>query len=77
MQFKTHAVVRSRVDAQGLAKGRCYCVKSSRTRHTPFGGFTTYDLVDEDDVLVEGVGNGHLLLELVFDADDDGLADED
>lgn len=61
--FKVGDKVRSRVDAQGLVKGRVYEVVQTAVQHTPFGGFTEYKLVD--GFFCGWVGNGHLVLERV------------
>jgi len=71
--YKLDDVVRSRVTAQGMERGRCYVVARVSVRRTAFGGFTAYDLSDEYGNVVRDVGNGHLVLELVLDAGDDGV----
>ena len=66
MKFSVKDVVRSKVDAQGMVKGELYRVHEVTTVRNFLGGYTRYQLrtLDEKTVL-ENVGNGHLILELV------------
>jgi hypothetical protein len=54
-------LVRSLVNAQGLAKGQVYQVDDVTVRDMAFGRFVTYWLKD-DNGHIYGVNNGHLLL---------------
>lgn len=53
--------VQSLVDAQGMRKGGVYRVADVDVQVTPFGGFTSYLLATQTQV-VGWVRNGHLLL---------------
>jgi hypothetical protein len=63
--FKEGDRVRSNVDAQGMKKGNVYDVVDVESRHTPFGVFMTYQVVDPKTGVQLTVRNAHLLLSRV------------
>lgn len=65
MEINEGDVVRSRVDAQGMTRGKTYSVVKVHKMRRLGWVFTTVDLMDEDRKTVEGVGNVHLVLDVV------------
>lgn len=61
-RFKIGQKVRATVNAQGLRDGQVYEVTDATTVVTGFGGFTTYEVWDAEQLRMLSVGNGHLVL---------------
>jgi hypothetical protein len=65
--FKTGQQVRSRVDAQGMAKGAVYEVVDVQTQWIVGSCYATYIVHDKDNDRELSIGNGHLVLESAVD----------
>jgi hypothetical protein len=60
--FKAGQEVIATATAQGMSRFAKYVILDVIERHTGFGTFVTYVLIDELDGSKLAIGNGHLLL---------------
>ncbi len=64
-RYQIEDKVQSLVTAQKLHLGHIYTVKGIHETRTMFGYFVAYDLEDSAGNMINGIQNGHLILNLI------------